>query len=161
MKNYRNLLLAFVMLVVVSAACQNQAANNESSNEDVEITQTKKEVTDGVFIHITHSTNDPHRVVMPLKMATMMATDKDVLVYFDINGVEVVNQAGEDIAYKDFPTAKESLQQLIDKGVTVFACPSCMEAEGMTEADLMEGVEVADKATFFNFTEGRIITLDY
>ena len=45
--------------------------------------------------------------------------------------------------------------------VKLMACPSCMKAAGKTEADLMPGVVMADKDTFFNFTKGRIITLDY
>lgn len=42
---------------------------------------------DGVFIHI--SSADPHRALMALQMAEMMAADRDVMVYFDINGIEL------------------------------------------------------------------------
>jgi hypothetical protein len=39
---------------------------------------------DGVFIHITHGTDDPHRVLMALNMARMMSPNHPVLVYFYI-----------------------------------------------------------------------------
>ena len=39
-------------------------------------------VKDGVFIHITESYGNPQRLLMPLKMATLMADNKDVLVYW-------------------------------------------------------------------------------
>lgn len=42
--------------------------------------------TDGVFIHIPEGYNDAHRALMPLKMAAIMADDKDVLIYMDIHG---------------------------------------------------------------------------
>jgi hypothetical protein len=41
------------------------------------------------------------------------------------------------------------------------ACPGCLKAAGKTESDLMEGVKIADKEMFFNFTTGRILTIDY
>jgi hypothetical protein len=41
------------------------------------------------------------------------------------------------------------------------ACPGCLRVAGKTENDLMEGVKIADKNKFFNFTSGRILTIDY
>jgi hypothetical protein len=41
------------------------------------------------------------------------------------------------------------------------ACPGCLKAAGKTEEDLADGVQIADKAKFFSFTKGRILTLDY
>ncbi len=116
---------------------------------------------DGLLIHISNSSNDPHRVVMALKMAAMMSEDKPVLVYFDIKGIEVVLKDAKDITYPTFPSAQESIKKLIENKVTVLACPSCMKAAGKTATDLMPGVIMAEKESFFNFTKGRIISLDY
>jgi hypothetical protein len=41
------------------------------------------------------------------------------------------------------------------------ACPGCLKAAGKSPADLAPGILVADKARFFSFTKGRILTLDY
>ncbi len=114
---------------------------------------------DGVLIHL--SSNDPHRVVMALTMAVRMSEDKNVLVYCDINGIEVVLKDAPDITYPTFTSSRTSLQKLIEKGITIFACPSCLNAAGKTAVDLMSGVKVAQKEAFFNFTKGRIIALDY
>lgn len=150
-------------LLVVFIAMALFASCKQTVEKDVKVVtdSTSVAVRDGVFIHITHSSDDPHRVVMPLKMATMMAEDKDVLVYFDIKGIEVVLNDASDISYPTFPSAQESLKELIGKGITVYACPGCMKAAGKTEADLMPGVKLAEKEQFFNFTKGRILTLDY
>ena len=91
----------------------------------------------------------------------MISEENDVLVYIDIKGVEFVLQDSEDIKHPAFPSAHESIKKLLDKGVGVYACPGCLKAAGKTVDDLMEGIKAADKNAFFNFTDGRIITLDY
>ena len=49
-------------------------------------------VKDGVFIHISHGTDNPHRVLMALQMAELMSGSRDVLVYFDIAGVDYMTE---------------------------------------------------------------------
>jgi hypothetical protein len=51
---------------------------------------------DGIVVHITHGADDPHRLLMGLQMAAGMVETHDVLVYFDVKGVEAV--------LKDAPT---------------------------------------------------------
>jgi len=116
---------------------------------------------DGVFLHISHGVDEPHRVLMALNMAELMAESRDVLVYFDIQGIDVVLKDAPDITYSHFPASKTQLEKLIGMGIGVYACPGCLKAAGKTPADLMPGVKVADKDAFFAFTEGRILTLDY
>jgi predicted peroxiredoxin len=116
---------------------------------------------DGVFLHISSGSENPQRVLMALKMAELMASDKDVLVYFDIHGIEVVLNEAEDIAHTEFPSAKTQLAALMEIGVPLYACPGCLKAAGKTPDDLSDGIAVANKDAFFNFTEGRILTLDY
>ncbi|MBD3226373.1 MAG: peroxiredoxin [Caldithrix sp.] len=112
-------------------------------------------------MHISHGTDDLHRVLMGLQMAVMMAEDRDVLVYFDIKGIEVVLQDSEDYTYAHFPGSRIQIDKLLAQDVPVMACPGCLKAAGKTPADLMDGVQVADKDQFFDFTDGRILTIDY
>lgn len=118
-------------------------------------------VRDGVFIHITESYNDPHKVLMPLKMAVMMSKDKDVLVYMDIHAVELLVKGAKDLNFADFESAQTYIKDLVANNVGVYACPTCLKIAGFNPEDLMEGVQIAQKDKFFNFTKGRIITLDY
>lgn len=118
-------------------------------------------VRDGVFIHITESYNDPHKVLMPLKMAVMMSKDKDVLVYMDIHAVELLVKGAKDLNFADFESAQTYIKELVANNVGVYACPTCLKIAGFNPEDLMEGVQIAQKDKFFNFTKGRIITLDY
>ncbi len=106
-------------------------------------------------------TDDPHRLLMALSMATMMSEDHDVLVYFDIKGIEAVLKDAGDISYSHFTPSKAQLAELQRRGITLMACPGCLKAAGKTAADLAPGVQVAEKARLFSFTKGRILTLDY
>ena len=122
---------------------------------------TAEPITDGVFIHISEGYEDTHRALMPLKMATIMADDKDVLIYIDIDAVHLLKKGTEDITHEGFESAHTYINQLLAMEVGIYACPACMAVAGMDGDDLMEGIQTAQKEKFFNFTEGRIITLDY
>jgi len=52
--------------------CNQNPEHSTVHDMDSRVVQTDSTIRDGVFIHITESYNDPHRVLMPLKMATIM-----------------------------------------------------------------------------------------
>ena len=116
---------------------------------------------DGVFIHITESYDNPHRILMPLKMATIMAKDKDVLIYMDIEAVKILVKGALDITHSEFESAHTYIKQLSSMGVGIHACPTCLKVAGYKSEDLMAGIIIANKDKFFDFTKGRIISLDY
>jgi hypothetical protein len=101
---------------------------------------------DGIVVHITHGAEDPHRLLMGLQMAAGMVDTHDVLVYFDVKGVEAVLKDAPDVAYAQFPRLKEQLAN---------------QAIGKSPQDLAPGVQASDRSKFFTFTRGRILTLDY
>ncbi|MCT4613755.1 MAG: DsrE family protein [Marinifilaceae bacterium] len=142
--------IMFVLLACISLLSCNTQTN-----------QIKESVRDGVFIHIKESYNNPHKVLMPLKMAMIMAEDKDVLVYMDIKAVELLMKGAQDLTHKGFESFQTYLKQLVNKGVGIYACPGCLKSADLDPQNLMKGVRVAQKDKFFNFTKGRIITLDY
>lgn len=118
--------------------------------------------SDGVFVHITKGTDSPHEVLMGLAMAALMREGgKDVLVYFDIEGIEVVLADAPDLTYKHFASSRSQIEKLIAAGATVSACPGCLKAAGKAEGDLMPGIQLADREKFFRFTRGRILAIDY
>lgn len=157
MKKIGVLLIAGLVLV----SCKQNVNRAGADNPDRIITEISSPVRDGVFIHITESYNDPHRVLMPLKMAVLMSTDKDVIVYLDIHAVEMCVKGAKDMTYADFESFQTYIKQLSEKKIGVYACPTCLKVAGYSPEDLMEGIQVAQKDKFFNFTEGRILTLDY
>jgi predicted peroxiredoxin len=142
----RALILIFVFCVAAILSPPVQAGDN---------------VRDGVFIHISHGSDDPHRLLMALKMAQIMADDHDVLVYLDIKGVDAVLKDSPDITYAHFPSSRTQFDALLKHGVTLMVCPGCLKAAGKSKDDVADGIQIADKKTFFDFTKGRILTIDY
>lgn len=149
---------SLMLIAALAVSCINVDVEEEADKAK----KSQNYKTTGVFLHITHGSDDAHRALMGLMMATKMAETKDVAVYLDINAIELVLKDGEAVTFEDhFPPSDELIGKLLKKGVTVMACPGCMKVKGITEDMLMEGVLVADKDKFFNFTSGGILTLDY
>lgn len=157
MKNIGLLLIAGLMIISCNQTPKHDAVSKNGNESAVNATS----VRDGVFIHITESYNNPHKVLMPLKMAVLMSQDKDVIVYLDIHAVELVVNGAKDLSFAGFESLQTYLEQLKEAKVGVYACPTCLEVAGFKPTDLMEGVQVAQKDKFFDFTKGRILTLDY
>jgi predicted peroxiredoxin len=151
----------FIITGLLILSCNQKTGENNNSKQEKQIVVGTDSVKDGVFVHITESYNDPHRVLMPLKMAVMMSKDKDVIVYMDIHAVELLVKGVKDLNYADFESFQTYIKQLVDNNVGVYACPTCLKLAGFKPEDLLDGVEIAQKDKFFNFTKGRIITLDY
>jgi hypothetical protein len=59
-----------------------------------------------------------------------------------------------------FGSSRATIAALVERGVPVYACPGCLGTAGRTADDLMPGVRLADNGAFFDFTGGRILTLD-
>ncbi len=156
--------LIILVAIATLAACKNQEGPKESTDHAGMTTDSVASCCsskDGLLIHLSSGYDNPHKVLMALKMASMMAMDENVLVYVDIKGVDLLLKTSKDLTYKDFPTLYELLDKLAEEKVTVMACPSCLKAAGYTPEELRPGVIVAEKDKFFNFTKGKIVTLDY
>ncbi len=154
----RNIAIFSTLILFVFSAC---VSVNKSDVHSPSTSAMDVAGDEGVFIHISHGYDEPHRVLMALQMAAIMAETREVLVYFDIQGVEVVLEDSQELTYSHFPSLKSQLGNLMEKNVTLMVCPGCLKAAGNVPADVLAGVEIADKDRFFNFTEGRILTLDY
>jgi predicted peroxiredoxin len=122
--------------------------------------ETEKK-TDGVFIHIGKGEANKHDVLMALMLADKFSTSNDVLVFFDRQGIGMVVDGAPNLKMDPFDPSDEIFARLINRGVPILACPACLQAAGYTEDDLRKGVKIAEKEEFFDFTEGRILTLDY
>jgi len=116
---------------------------------------------EGIFLHISTSYDNPHRLLMPLKMATLMAQEKAVLIYMDIEAVKILVKNSKDITHPEFESAHSYIKKLLEMGVEIYACPTCLKVAGYKTEELMDGIKPANKDRFFNFTKGRILSLSY
>ena len=145
---------ALLLLPLLVTACTHV---NEAQHE----LPDQEPKTDGAFIHISKGSGDTHAVLMALMLADKFSTSNDVLVFFDREGIEMVTKDSPNLEMEPFDSSDDIFRRLVDLDVTILACPACMKAAGVEKEDLREGIEVAEKEQFFDFTEGRILTLDY
>lgn len=153
--------LLMTLAMTVGLACGVGCSSAQRQESEPAIAHDDGVPSDGVFLHVSRGTDNPHAVLMALKMANIMADDHDVLVYFDLKGVEVVLRDAPDLKKAPFESSHQALKMLMLKGVGLYACPGCLQAAGKTADDLIPYVQVANKDAFFDFTDGRILTLDY
>ncbi|MEX0983290.1 MAG: DsrE family protein [Bacteroidales bacterium] len=116
---------------------------------------------DGLFVHVKKGADNPHNVLMALSMADKFAADHHVLIYFDIDGIEMVTDDAPNLLMEPFGSSDTLFAKLIDAGVTIYACPGCMAVHGIKASELRSGVTTAKKEKFFDFTDGRILSIDY
>lgn len=67
---------------------------------------SQSRIRDGVLIHVSHGSDNPHRALMALRMAEVMSEDHDVLVYFDITAVELILKEANELEIKESPSSK-------------------------------------------------------
>ena len=147
-------ILALLLLPLLMSACIR--VNTETEN-----VPEPDPPADGAFIHISKGSADTHDVLMALMLADKFSTSNDVLVFFDKQGIEMVSKDAPNLEMEPFDASDEIFKRLVELDVTILACPACMKVSGVEEEDLREGVQMAEKEQFFDFTEGRILTLDY
>ncbi len=145
---------ALLMLPLLMSACIRVHTEAEKATK-------VNSPTDGAFIHISKGSADTHDVLMALMLADKFSTSNDVLVFFDKDGIEMVTRDAPNLEMDPFDSSNDIFKRLVDLNVTILACPACMKVAGMEEGDLREGVQMAEKEQFFDFTEGRILSLDY
>lgn len=164
MKIYK-LVAIIIMIAMISSFAQTKSTKPKTTTKKAE--ETTQYVPpppppkDGVFVHISSGLENPHKVLMGLTMALRMADDHDVYVYMDINAVNVVLNSSKSLEMNKFEPSKILIDKILNKGVKIAVCPTCLEVANKTQYDLMKGIKLANKEDFFNFTQGRILTLDY
>jgi predicted peroxiredoxin len=132
-----------------------------NENPTPQFNMSKMAAKDGLFIHVKKGAGDVHEVLMALSMADKFSADHDVLIYFDIDGIEMVTGDAPNLRMDPFGSSDELFTKLVNAGVTIYACPGCMEVHGIKASELRSGVTTAKKEKFFDFTDGRILSIDY
>jgi len=149
-------------LLAISVATFSLTFQPLANATEPEVEAESLESRDGMFIHLSSGVDSPQRVLMALSMAKLMAKEnRNVLVYCDIDAVKLLIKTAPAVESGTYKNSKELLDQLIEMKVPVRACPSCMKKAGITRDDLITGIGVASGDEFFDFTEGRVLSVSY
>lgn len=146
-------ILSLLLISLLASSCIRVQNTDQQSEPEPK--------TDGAFIHISKGAEDAHDVLMALMLADKFSTSNDVLVFFDKQGIEMVVKGAPNLEMDPFDPSDEIFERLVELDVTILACPACLKVAGYEPTDLRDGVKIAEKEKFFDFTEGRILTLDY
>jgi predicted peroxiredoxin len=76
-------------------------------------------------------------------------------MYLDIEAVRLVVKDAPDVSKEGFPSSLEQIKKLLEAGVIIQACPTCLKVAGYSESDLMDGVVLANKEKFFTLLKAR------
>lgn len=151
-----------LIFIITLSICLFACNSADPNKNDLPTTTASDEVVkDGVFFHVSSGIEKPKKVLMALTLAAKFAESHDVALFFDLEGVKLLTQNAEELASENYMSTNEALKALTEQGVLIMACPMCVKEAGLTEADLIEGVIIAEKEKFFSFTKGRIVSLDY
>jgi uncharacterized protein len=97
-----------------------------------------------ILINCTHGVEDAERATLPFIVANVAATaDQSSTVFLTAEAVRLATRGYADTvrAHGMKPLA-EVMQSYLQNGGTVWACGACTGPRGITEADLIPGVQI-------------------
>lgn len=92
-----------------------------------------------------------------------LAVDMELTLFFTMSGLSIVKKGGaEKITIGGVPkTLPEFLDIVKEMGATLIACSAAFPIVGITEDDLIDGVECGGVATFVDLAENADIVLTF
>ncbi len=165
------IVVAFALYGVFALVASGQpsvafAAANESAQlqDDAPATpRPPEELKDGLFISMT--TDDIDRAAMAVGFATKILknTDRPVTIFFNTQGVRLVDINIPQNTHKSGSTIHEMIQMFMDEGGVALVCPVCMvNVGGMEEADVLPGVLIGTpEFTWSALFAENVTTLSY
>ena len=108
--------------------------------------------------------DDPHKAFPPFMLGSgALAMDMEVTLFFTLTGLNIVKKGGaEKITLAGMPkTLPEFIKIMQDGGAKMIACSAAFEMAGITETDLIEGVECGGVASFVMAAQESEVVLTF
>ncbi|MBN2384778.1 DsrE/DsrF/DrsH-like family protein [bacterium] len=108
--------------------------------------------------------DNPEKAFPPFMLGSgVLACDMELALFFTMSGLNIVRKGGaEKITLQGAPkTLQEFIKVIKDLGAKFIACSAAFPIVGMTESDLIEGVECGGVATFVDLAEHADIVLTF
>ncbi len=108
--------------------------------------------------------DDPKKAFPPFMLgAGALAVDMELTMFFTLDGLNIIRKGGaEKIQLPGAPkTLPEFLQIAQEAGAKMIACSAAFPIVGISESDLIEGVECGGVATFVSDAEESDVVLTF
>ncbi|OQX83779.1 MAG: hypothetical protein B6D63_05705 [Candidatus Latescibacteria bacterium 4484_7] len=108
--------------------------------------------------------DDPQKAFPPFMLASgAIASDMEVSMFFTMNGLNIIKKGGaEKITMNGSPkTLPEFIDIIKEAGSRLIACSAGFPIAGITEEDLIDGVEIGGVATFISLAEEADVVLSF
>jgi predicted peroxiredoxin len=106
--------------------------------------------TEKLVFMVLHGPSHPEHATIPFVMGcAALASDVQVVLGFQADGVELVRAGGADaVEAAGFPPLAKLMADFQELGGTLLVCGPCIKSRGITAADLIEGAEVVAAGRF-------------
>ena len=106
--------------------------------------------TEKLVFMVLHGPEHPEHATIPFVMGcAALASDVQVVLGFQADGVELVRAGGADaVEAPGFPPLAKLMADFRELGGTMLVCGPCINSRGITAADLIEGAEVVAAGRF-------------
>lgn len=106
-----------------------------------------------VLVNSTYGADDLERATVPFIVASASAaSDYETVVFLTSESVHLATRDGANGLQADgYPPVGMLIDETIQNGGKIWVCPACANAHGITEADLIEGAEIAGAARTIGF----------
>ncbi len=136
--------LRILLILLMSAwfiGCQN---SNATADNEILTTESIAAEPVELIINLTSDANQlPESSLMALHFASKaLENDLNVTVFMNVKGVLLASKTSSSLNVNN-ENLHGLINQVMEQGGKVVACPMCMKVQGVDEGDLLPGIDVS------------------
>jgi predicted peroxiredoxin len=109
-------------------------------------------MTDKYLVNCAHGTDNPEKATIALILAFGCSKTKETAVFATAGSYDLfLEDKAPDIQVDGYEPINGFIDGFIENGGKVWLCPACAQAKGVTQEDLIHGVEIAGAPKVMEF----------
>jgi predicted peroxiredoxin len=106
-----------------------------------------------ILVNATYGKDDVERATVAFVVASASAaSDHETVVFMTAQSVHLATKGGADgVQGEGYPAIADLIDATVENGGKIWVCPACASANGITEADLIEGASIVGAAGTIGF----------
>ncbi len=106
-----------------------------------------------ILVYGSYGKDDAERATLAFIVGnTALASEHEAVIFLTLEGVRLAtNGYADDIQKDGFAPLRDLLQQYLAGGGTLIACAACCKPRGITEADIIDGAQMAGAARLVEY----------